>query len=120
MGRLERNLLQSTTYKPFSWLRIIHDIEVKWVENRDCLKLMILLPLSTSFIVLSNSQLTYLVPKNILDTTLTLEDVNMKFSLNTTPTDSHLFFKPYGFHPPHTFRYVSKGLATRIKTYLLF
>jgi hypothetical protein len=33
MGRLERNLLQSAPYKPFSWLRFIVDIEMKLVEN---------------------------------------------------------------------------------------
>ena len=30
MGDFERRVIDSTPYKPFSWLRFIDDIEMKW------------------------------------------------------------------------------------------
>lgn len=114
MGRLERNLLLRAPFKPLSWLRFIDDIEMKWVENRDCLN---------DFITFANSfhnSIKFTVDisssKNVfLDTTSTLEDGEIKFSLHTKPTDSHLYLKPSSCHPPHTFRGIPKGLTTRIR-----
>ena len=37
MGRLERRLLQSVILKPFSWLRFIDDIDMKWTHGRETL-----------------------------------------------------------------------------------
>ena len=33
IGRLERRLLQSVILKPFSWLRFIDDIDMKWTHG---------------------------------------------------------------------------------------
>ncbi|XP_065925150.1 uncharacterized protein [Magallana gigas] len=114
IGRLERNLLLRAPFKPLSWLWFIDDIEMKWVENRDCLN---------DFITFANSfhnSIKFTVDisssKNVfLDTTSTLEYGEIKFSLHTKPTDSHLYLKPSSCHPPHTFRGIPKGLTTRIK-----
>ena len=38
MGRLEKQLLMSVTLKPFSWLRFIDDIDMKWTHGRDGLE----------------------------------------------------------------------------------
>ena len=38
MGRLERRLLQSAILKPFSWLRLIDDIDMKWTHGRENLE----------------------------------------------------------------------------------
>ena len=35
MGRLEKQLLMSDTMRPFSWLRFIDDIDMKWLHGRD-------------------------------------------------------------------------------------
>ena len=35
MGRLEKQLLMSVTMRPFSWLRFIDDIDMKWLHGRD-------------------------------------------------------------------------------------
>jgi hypothetical protein len=83
-------------------LRFIDDIEMKWVENRDCLD---------EFITFANSfhnsiKFTLEISSSktvFLDTTSTLEDGNIKFNLHTKPTDSHLYLKPSSCHPPHTF-----------------
>ena len=38
MGRLERRLLQSVILKPFSWLRFIDDIDMKWIHGRETIE----------------------------------------------------------------------------------
>ena len=35
MGCLEKQLLMSVTMRPFSWLRFIDDIDLKWLHGRD-------------------------------------------------------------------------------------
>ena len=35
MGRLGKQLLMSVTMRPFSWLRFIDDIDMKWLHGRD-------------------------------------------------------------------------------------
>ena len=50
-----------------------------------------------------------------LDTTSTLIGGKIEFNLHTKPTDSHLYLMPTSCHPPHTFKGVPKGLATRIR-----
>ena len=87
---------------------------MKWVENRDCLDEFI--TFANSFHSSIKFTLEISSSKNVfLDTTSTLEDGNIKFSLHTKPTDSHFYLKPSSCHPPHTFRGVPKGLATRIR-----
>nr|XP_022316718.1 uncharacterized protein LOC111120285 [Crassostrea virginica] len=114
MGRLERNLLLKAPFRPLSWLRFIDDIEMKWVECRDRLE---------EFISFANSfhqSIKFTVEisdsENIfLDTTSTLIGGKIEFNLHTKPTDSHLYLMPTSCHPPHTFKGVPKGLATRIR-----
>ena len=38
ISRLERQLLQSVILKPFSWLRFIDDIDMKWTHGRETLE----------------------------------------------------------------------------------
>ncbi|XP_061188704.1 uncharacterized protein LOC133196871 [Saccostrea echinata] len=49
------------------------------------------------------------------NTTSTLIDGEIEFSLHTKPTDSHLYLMPTSCHPQHTFKGVPKGLATRTR-----
>ena len=37
MGRLEEQLLKSVALRPFSWLRFIDDIDMKWSHGREAL-----------------------------------------------------------------------------------
>ena len=37
MGRFEKQLIQSVTPKPLSWLRFIDDIDMKWIHDRETL-----------------------------------------------------------------------------------
>ena len=38
MVRLEKQLLQSVTPKPLSWLRFIDDIDMKWIHGTETLE----------------------------------------------------------------------------------
>lgn len=120
MGNLERNLLTQSPFKPLSWLRFIDDIEMKWVDSRNNLD---------DFITFVNSFhhsikfTTEISPFNntFIDTTSTLVDGKLDFilfsfhSFHTKPTDSHLYLMTSSCHPPHTFRDIPKGLATRVR-----
>ena len=87
---------------------------MKWTEGRDRLE---------NFISFTNSfhhSIKFTVEisssKNIfLDTTSTLSNGEIELSLHTKPTDSHLYLMPSSCHPPHTFKGVPKGLATRVR-----
>jgi hypothetical protein len=110
IGRLEPTLLQSAPYKSFHGLRLIDNIEMKWVEKRDCLDDLITFAHSLHNSIRFTLEISTCSSKNVfLDTTSTLEDDYIKFSLHTKPTDSHLYIKSSSCHPPHTFRGVPKG-----------
>ena len=114
MGKLERNLLQQAPVKPLSWLRFIDDIEMKWVNSRSSLDNFI--ELANAFHTSIKFTVDISASNNIfLDTTSKIVDGKVEFSLHTKPTDSHLYLMPSSCHPPHTFKGVPKGLATRIR-----
>jgi hypothetical protein len=113
MGRLERRLPYYSPTKPLSWLCFIDDIEIKWVDGRESLNDFI--DMANSFhnsikftVDISTSKNTF------LDTKATLTNGEIEFNLHTKPTDSHLYLMPSSCHPPHTFKGVSIGLASRI------
>jgi hypothetical protein len=35
MGKLEKLIIQSSPYKPLSWLRFIYDVDMKWTESEE-------------------------------------------------------------------------------------
>ena len=35
MGKLEKLIIQSSPYKPLSWLRFIYDVYMKWTESEE-------------------------------------------------------------------------------------
>ena len=50
MGRLKRRLLHSVNLKPFSWLRFIDDIDMKWTHGKATLE---------AFLKTANSYIPY-------------------------------------------------------------
>jgi hypothetical protein len=105
-GRLEHGLLHCSP---------TDDIEMKWVDGRESRNNFI--EMANSFhnsikftVEISTSKYTF------LDTTSTLTKGEIEFNLHTKSTDSHLYMylMPSGCDPPHTFKGVPKGLATRI------
>ena len=93
MGRLENQLLMSVTLKPFSWLRFIDDIDMKWTHGRDSLE---------NFLQRANSfhptiKFTAEVSNEehiFLDTKSCLVDGRIVVDLYTKPTDTHQYLLP--------------------------
>ncbi|KAK3090867.1 hypothetical protein FSP39_015326 [Pinctada imbricata] len=114
MGDFEDRLLRQAPSKPLSWLRFIDDIEMKWTEGRERLDEFIdftnkFHPSIKFTVEISDSSNVF------LDTKSTLRDGGIHFDLHTKDTDSHLYLRTDSCHPPHIFKGIPKGLATRIR-----
>ena len=99
MGRLEKQLLQSVSLKPFSWLRFIDDIDMKWIHGRETLEAF----LETANSFHSTIRFTAEVSNDkhvFLDTMSHLADDKVAVDLYTKPTDSHQYLLPTSCHPP--------------------
>ncbi|XP_069103895.1 uncharacterized protein [Argopecten irradians] len=98
MGHLESAILTSAPIKPFSWLRFIDDIEIKWISNRQSLD---------EFIEHSNTfhntiRFTADISSDtnmFLDTRSTLVEGTISTDLYSKPTDSHIYLCPTSCHP---------------------
>ena len=98
MGRLEKQLLQSVRLKPFSWLRFIDDIDMKWIHGRETLEAF----LETANSFHSTIRFTAEVSNDkhvFLDTMSHLADDKVAVDLYTKPTDSHQYLLPTSCHP---------------------
>jgi hypothetical protein len=113
MGRLERRLFHYSLTKHLSWLLLIDDIEMVWVDGRESLSNFI--DMANSFLNSIKFTVEISTSKNtFLDTTGTLTNREIECNLHTKPTDFHLYLIPSNCHPPHTFKGVPKGLTTCI------
>ena len=90
MGRLENQLLMSVTLKPFSWLRFIDDIYMKWTHGPDSLEDFLqranrFHPTIKFTEEVSNEEHIF------LDTKSCLVDGRIVVDLYTKPTDTHQY-----------------------------
>ena len=114
MGRLEKQLLQSVTPKPLSWLRFIDDKDMKWIHGRKTLEAF--LETENNFIPTIGSTAEVSNVKHIfLDTTSHLVDDKVAVDLYTKPTDSHQYVLPTSCHPPHCSKNIPYSPALRIR-----
>ena len=114
MGRLERRLLQSVILKPFSWLRFIDDIDMKWTHGRETLEAF--LETANSFRPTIRFTAEVSNDKHVfLDTMSHLADDKVAVDLYTKPTDSHQYLLPTSCHPPHCSKNIPFSLALRIR-----
>ena len=101
MGRLENQLLMSVTLKPFSWLRFIDDIDMKWTHGRDSLEDF--LQKANSFYLTINFTAEVSTEDHIfLDTKSCLVDGRIAVDLYIKPTDTHQYLLPSSCHPKHS------------------
>ena len=114
MGRLEKQLLMSVTLRPFSWLRFIDDIDMKWLHGRDNLDTF--LQEANSFH--STIQFTAEVSNDkhvFLDTQSRLDEDRISTDLYTKPTDTHQYLLPTSCHPKHCCKNIPYSLALRLR-----
>ena len=114
MGRLEKQLLMSVTMRPFSWLRFIDDIDMKWLHGRDNLDTF--LQEANSFH--STIRFTAEVSNDkhvFLDTQSRLDEDRIFTDLYTKPTDTHQYLLPTSCHPKHCCKNIPYSLALRLR-----
>ena len=114
MGKLEGQLLRTVKLKPFSWLRFIDDIDMKWGHGRDNLQTFLeeannFHPTIKFTTETSNENHVF------LDTNSTLIGDSIHVDLYSKPTDTHQYLLPTSCHPKHICRNIPYSLALRIR-----
>ena len=114
MGKLEGQLLRTVQLKPFSWLRFIDDIDMKWGHGQDNLQTFLeeannFHPTIKFTAETSNDNHVF------LDTNSTLVGDSIQVDLYTKPTDTHQYLLPTSCHPKHICRNIPYSLALRIR-----
>ena len=91
MGRLETQLLMSDTMRPFSWLRFIDDIDMKWLHGRDNLDTFLQEANSFHSTIRFTAEVSN--DKHVcLDTQSRLDEDRICTDLYTKPTDTNIFY----------------------------
>ena len=112
-GKLEGQLLRTVKLKPFSWLRFIDDIDMKWGHN---LQTFLEEATSNNFHpTIKFTAETYSKNHVFLDTNSTLVGDSIQVDLYTKPTDTHQYLLPTSCHPKHICRNIPYCLALRIR-----
>ena len=114
MGRLEGQLLKSVALRPFSWLRFIDDIDMKWSHGRETL---------TTFLDEANNVQTSIkftaeisTKEHVfLDTKSSLVGDTISVDLYKKPTGTHQYLLPTSCHPKHCCKNVPYSLALRLR-----
>ncbi|XP_033752172.1 uncharacterized protein LOC117335980 [Pecten maximus] len=114
MGHLESQLLASAPIKPFSWLRFIDDIEIKWTSNRTSLDEFID-HANTFHPTIKFTAEVSTETNTFLDTSSTLLDGKINTDLYSKPTDTHQYLRPSSCHPSHTTKSIPYSQALRIR-----
>ena len=114
MGRVEKQLLESSIEKPLSWYRFIDDVDMKWNKGEQNLH---------DFIINANDQhpsikFTHEISKstiNFLDTTSTLSEGSLSTDIYSKPTDTHQYLSPKSCHPLHCTKSIPYSQALRVR-----
>ena len=114
MGRLKKQLLMSVTMRPFSWLRFIDEIDMKWLHG--CDNLDTFLQKANSF----HSTLPFTAEVSndkhvFLDTQSRLDEHRICTDINTKPTDTHQYLLPTSCHLKHCCKNIPYSLALRLR-----
>ena len=100
--------------KPFSWLRFIDDIDMKWTHGKTILEAF--LRTANSFHPTIRFTAEVSNDKHVfLDTMSHLADAKVAVDLYTKPTDSRQYLLPTSCHPPHCSKNIPYSLALRIR-----
>ena len=113
-GRKEGQLLKSVALRPFSWLRFIDDIDMKWSHGRETLTAFLdegnnFHPSIKCMAEISTKQHVF------LDTKSSLVGDTISVILYTKPTDTHQYLLPTSCHPEHCCKSVPYSLALRLR-----
>ena len=111
IGRLEKQLLMSVRMMPFSWLRFVDDIDMKWLHGRD--NLFIFLQEANSFH--STRRFTAEVSNDThVSLTPNLDKMSIEYAQIFTPNlriTTNIFYPPVSCHPKHCCKDTPYSLA---------
>ena len=113
MGRLEGQLLKLMALRPFSWLRFIGDIDMKWSHGRKTLSTF--LDDANNFHPSIKFTAGISTKQQFLDTKSSLVGNTISVDLYTKPTDTHQYLLPTSCHPKHCCKNVPYSLALRLR-----
>ncbi|XP_071150518.1 uncharacterized protein [Mytilus edulis] len=114
MGKLEKQLLETSVEKPLSWFRFIDDVDMKWNKSDEDLD---------TFITHANNihpsiKFTHEKSKSkiaFLDTSSSLTEGIISTDLYSKPTDTHQYLSPKSCHPAHLTKSIPYSQALRVK-----
>ena len=124
MGRFERRMLQDYERiydrEPTAWLRYIDDVLFLWDGDEISLKHFIRFRnrYDTNNNMKSNIKFTSHYSKThvtFLDTKVKFKDGKLVTELNTKPSASFQYLHRTSYHPPHTFKAITKSQFIRIR-----
>ena len=100
MGKLEKQLLESSIERPLSWYRFIDDVDMKWTQSDEELQNFLsrannLHPSIKFTHEISNTTISF------LDTSSSLSEGVLSTDLYSKPTDTNQYLLLSSCHPPH-------------------
>ena len=113
MGKLEKQLLESSIERPLSWYRFIDDVDMKWTRNDEELQNFLsrdnnLHPSIKFTHEISNTTISF------LDTSSSLSEGVLFTDLYSKPTDTNQYLLPSSCHPPRVTKSIPYSQALRI------
>jgi hypothetical protein len=114
MGKLEKQLLESSIERPLSWYRFIDDVDMKWTQSDEELQNFLsrannLHPSIKFTHEISNTTISF------LDTSSSLSEGVLSTDLYSKPTDTNQYPLPNSCHPPRVTKSIPYSQALRIR-----
>jgi hypothetical protein len=115
MGKLEKQLLESSIERPLSSYRCIDDVDMKWTLSDEELQNFLsrannLHPSIKFTHEMSNTTISF------LDTSSSLSEGVLSTHLYSKPTDTNQYLLPSNCHPPHVTKSIPYSQALRIRS----
>ena len=101
MGKLEKQLLESSIERPLSWYRFIDDVDMKWTQSDEELQNFLL---SRANNLHPSNKFTHEISNttiSVLDTSSSLSGVVLSTDLYSKPADTNQYLLHSSCHPPH-------------------
>ena len=114
MGKLEKQLLESSIERPLSWYRFIDDVDMKWTQSDEELQNFLsrannLHPSIKFTHEISNTTISF------FDTSSSLSEGVLSTDLYFKPIDTNQYLLPSSCHPPHVTKSIPYSQALRIR-----
>jgi peptide-methionine (R)-S-oxide reductase len=112
MGKLEKQLFESSIERLCSWYRFIDDVDMKWTQSDEELQNFLsrannLHPSIKFTYEKSNTTISF------LDTSSTLSEGVLSTDVYSKPTDTNQYLLPSSCHPPHVIKSIPYSQVLR-------